>query len=137
MNEVLGRSQPTCLPGTSLLSSLPQGPMQGTGSTGALAVNGVKGSGHDTLIAFERGQRSEKPSLTSSRTNQPLCSTCSITTGHFLPPLSAILLSSCQPSHLTQLVFVSAVYQEKWESGHLLLKHSLCGRGGGNQTSIK
>lgn len=31
MNEVLGRSQPTCLPGTSLSSSLPQRSMQGTG----------------------------------------------------------------------------------------------------------
>ena len=76
MNEVLGRSQPTCLPGTLLSSSLPQGPMQGTGSTGALAVNGVRGREHDALIAFEEisldGQRSEKPSLTSSRTNQPV-----------------------------------------------------------------
>lgn len=119
MNEVLGRSQPTCLPGTLLSSSLPQGPMQGTGSTGALAVNGVRGRGHDALIAFEEisldGQRSEKPSLTSSRTNQPVCSTCSITTGHFLPPLSAILLSSCQTSHLTKLVYLYRLCTRKSE----------------------
>lgn len=32
MNEVLGRSQPTCLPGTSPSSSLPQGlPCQALG----------------------------------------------------------------------------------------------------------
>lgn len=52
MNEVLGRSQPTCLPSASLSKFSASGPMQGTGPTGALAVNGVRGRGHDAFDCF-------------------------------------------------------------------------------------
>lgn len=126
MNEVLGRSQPTCLPGTWLSSSLPPGLPS---KVLWLLMEGVWGPWCFGVLfkRYIREPKIEKPSLTPLKTNQPLYLACAITPRAFLSPFSAVLLLSHQAFPPT--VCVCTCYAPgksgKW---HPVLQYSLCQR---------